>query len=112
VDDDKQISKHTFEHGWDPHSILGNLIVLGGLILLLLALGGRVGRPRVMQSLAIFVLLIVQLLLAALGFAVPALGWFHPVNALVLVGLTGRLAHSTWTQERAATRVAPQPTAP
>lgn len=112
VDDDKQIAKHTFEHGFSPHAALGTIVIIAGLILVVLALAARVGRPHVMQSLWVFLLLILQLILAAIGFAVPALGWLHPINALVVVGFSGRLAHSLWVQERRPGRVAAEPAAP
>jgi hypothetical protein len=53
-------------------------------------------------------LLVAWILLAVLAFFQPVLadfhhkwvGMFHPVNALLLLGLSGRLAHYAWTTGR------------
>jgi hypothetical protein len=94
--DDNKITKKVFEHGFDMHSGFGYTVVLGGILLLLIALAGRLGRPRVMKALALAVLLVIQVLLAYLGFAVPALGFLHPINALAIFALSGEIAHSQW----------------
>jgi hypothetical protein len=35
-------------------------------------------------------------LLAWFGFEVPAIGFFHPVNALLIIGLAGSIAWVSW----------------
>jgi hypothetical protein len=54
----------------------------------------------------------VQPILAAGGFHHKWVGMLHPVNALLLLGLSGRLAHYAWTsgkqkESAAAPAVAP-----
>lgn len=90
------LSEDSFSSGFDVHNGLGYTIFLGTLVLLLLALGARLGRRRILMTLMAPVLLIVQILLAWGGEAVPAIGIFHPLNAFLIAGLTGRLAYEAW----------------
>lgn len=90
------VSEDKFSDGFGPHAALGYLIVLGTLLGFLIALAARVGKQRVLRSLALFGLLIVQVLLAWFGFEIPAIGFFHPINALLIVGLAGWIASTAW----------------
>jgi hypothetical protein len=96
------VTKHQFEHGFSLHSGLGYFIFLGTIVLFLLALGARLGKRRVLLNLAVPVLLIVQILLAWFGSETPAIGVLHPLNALLIAGLTGSLAHQAWWGTRRA----------
>jgi hypothetical protein len=88
------------------HAILGLLLVLAGLILFLLALGARAGKQRVLHSLGIFGLLVVQMLLGWFGTAAPFLfGALHPVNAVVIFGAIGYLAYREWRGDRVEDRL-------
>jgi hypothetical protein len=98
----------------DAHRGLGWILSEFGaglmLILVLLAWPARrlLGAWVVLAVLAFF-----QAILAASGYHHWGLGMFHPVNALVLLGLSGRLAHYSWTTRRsegAATAPATAPT--
>ena len=51
-------------------------------------------------------LFVVQVLLAWLGDGIPALGWLHPLNALVILAFTGRNGYLAW-QGRGAAQSAP-----
>ena len=85
---------------FDPHAALGHLIWFGTILLFFLSLGARLGRNRVLLTLALPVLGFVQILLAAAGEDAPGVGGLHPVNALVLIALTGYLVHGAfrrWT---------------
>jgi hypothetical protein len=97
--DDNKITKKVFEHGFDPHVAFGYIVVLGGILLLLIALAGRLGRPRIMRSLVLAVLLVIQVLLAYLGYGVSALGFLHPLNAFAVFGLSGAIVHGQWRSE-------------
>jgi hypothetical protein len=91
------IDEDTFMDGFGLHAGVGYLLLLGGLLLLILALLGRVGKRKVKHSAVIFGLLILQMLLAWFGFEVPAVfGALHPVNALLIVGAVGSLAAMEW----------------
>jgi uncharacterized membrane protein len=90
-----------FEHGWDFHTSLGWFIVIAGIVLLLIALAARIGRPYIWFALGTAVALIAQLLLAWLGEAVPGAGFLHALNAFLILGLTGATAHRAWRRVRA-----------
>jgi hypothetical protein len=80
------IDEESVDDSWGLHTGFGYLVLLGGLVTFILALVARVGRPRVLQSLGLFVLLIVQVLLAWFGSEVPIIGALHPLNALLILG--------------------------
>ena len=98
---DKPLGHTSFEHGWDFHSGFGYIIFLGAVILFVLALAGRLGRQRVLWALATVGLMVVQIILAWGGSDHPVIGIFHPVNALLVLGLIGFQAHGAWRKVRA-----------
>jgi hypothetical protein len=78
---------------WSDHKDFGNAIGILTILLPILALLGRVGRPLIGQAVAVFVLFIIQRLLANADT-----GWvaaFHPVNGLLLIGASGSLGDRT-----------------
>jgi hypothetical protein len=89
------VQKHTLEDFWNPHVALGYVIVLGALVLVVIATIGR--RDEVRWSGLLFGLTIVQVLLAWLAGWKGALGFFHPINALLVFGVCGLIVHRTWT---------------
>jgi uncharacterized protein DUF6220 len=94
--DDGPIDEDKFNDGFGLHLGVGYLIVLLGLVLLILALAGRVrGRMLGLTGL-LFGLLILQVLLAWFSYGVPVIGFFHPVNALAIFALSGYLASTEW----------------
>jgi heme A synthase len=107
------IDETTFEDGFGAHAAVGTLIVLAGLVLLLFSFGTR-NRSRILQSLLVFVLLVAQLLLGWTGAELPALlGFLHPVNALIILAVLGRMTAMMWREDRAATMaVAPATSSP
>ncbi len=80
-----------------------------GLVLLILAFAGRVRGRQLQLTGLLFGLLIVQVVLAWIGYGVPAIGFFHPVNALVLFGLSAWLAMTEWRGGMTAASAAPPP---
>ena len=83
----------------DAHRGLGFILSdLGAILLLILAL---LAWPQPRKLLGAWILLavlaFVQGILATVGFHHWGVGMFHPVNALILLGLSGRLAHYAWT---------------
>lgn len=107
------LDEDSFYDSFTLHAALGSLILLGGLLLLILALVARVGRQRVLHSAGIFVLLVVQLVLGWTGQELPELlGFLHPVNALVIIAALGMLMQREWTQVRTPSAPAPPPPAP
>jgi hypothetical protein len=109
--DDNPVNENTFEDGWGLHAGFGYLVVLLGLVFLLIALGARVGKPRTLRVLGLFGLMILQVLLAWFGFEIPFIGVFHPINAFLILGLSGSLAYQAWRGPAAVETVAPEPAA-
>ena len=95
-----------FEDKFNLHAALGNILILAGIVLFLLALGARAGRTRVLLSLAVPVLIFVNSLLAYAGEDTAWVGAFHVLVGLGILGLTGQLAQRVWTAGR------PEPRAP
>ena len=90
------VNEDSFEDSFGPHIGLGYLIFLGTLVLLLLSFGTR-SRQRILRAVASVVLLIIQILLAWTGAAVPfLLGGLHPVNAFIILGLLGSTTYLLW----------------
>ncbi len=83
------VNEDRFEDVFGMHSGFGYLVVLLGLILLVVSL---VARHRVKHTLILFGLLVLQVILAWIGFEVPWVGFFHPINAMVIAGLIGFIA--------------------
>jgi hypothetical protein len=93
TDNGGTVDEDTFEDAFGLHASFGYLVVLLGLIGLIVAL---VARHRIKHAAILFGLLILQVLLAWFGFDVPAIGFFHPINALLIFGLSGFIAVSEW----------------
>jgi Family of unknown function (DUF6220) len=100
------MTEHQFSHGFDFHDFFGNIILIGTILVFLLALGSRLGRRRVMMTVALVVLTIIQILLAGGGESVPVIGIFHPIVAFLILGLAGRIAFEAWWGNRRAAAAA------
>jgi hypothetical protein len=91
----------------NAHRDFGFILADGGAILLLALALLAWPTPRKLLG--------AWILLAVLAFLQPALadfhhqwvGMFHPVNALLLFGLSGRLAYYAWTAGREKAEPAP-----
>jgi hypothetical protein len=94
--DDNPVNEDKFEDGFGLHIGFGYLVVLLVLIFLVFAFAARVGKRRIIKNAVLFGLLILQVLLAWFGSAVPAIGFFHPLNAFVILGLSGSMAWTYW----------------
>jgi hypothetical protein len=104
---DGSVTKKTIENGFDPHGLIGTVIVAVMLLLVLTALAGRVGSLYAKWTTGLLVLGILQLLFAYLGTkSAPVGGFLHGINALAIYAGAGLLAHRAWTQ-RPADTVAP-----
>jgi glucose dehydrogenase len=82
----------------DAHRGLGFILSdFGAILLLILALLAW-PKPRTMlwRWILLAVLAFVQSILATVGFNHWAVGMFHPVDALLLFGLSGYLTHYAW----------------
>jgi Family of unknown function (DUF6220) len=103
AEDNGSVTKSAVENGFDAHAILGTVILVTMLLLVVAAALGRLGSRWLQWSGALFLLGILQLLFAALGDAVPALGFLHAVNALAIYAVSALAAHRAWTQRPPAT---------
>jgi len=104
------ITDKQFEDGFGIHMGFGYLVWLAGIVLLLLGLIAGVGRWRLGKHGVLALLLTLQVLLAWFGGSVPAIGFFHPINAFVILGLTGSIVWGGWMARTAASRqAAPEP---
>jgi hypothetical protein len=95
--DDASVTKKTIENGFDPHGFLGSLIVLLMVILVVIAL---VGRIKMRIAAILLALGIVQMLLAWGATGAAWVGFFHGVNALAIAGIAGSLAGAEWREAR------------
>jgi hypothetical protein len=83
------VNEDRFEDVFGMHAGFGYLVVLLGLILLVVSL---IARHRVKHTLILLGLLVLQVILAWIGFEVPWIGFFHPINAMAIAGLSGFIA--------------------
>ncbi len=85
----------------DPHRALGWLLgTFGALLIIVLVLLAWPKVRLLVSWIVLAVLTFVQAILAAAGFNHWALGMLHPVNALILLGLSGHLARYAWKNKR------------
>lgn len=75
---------------YDAHKTNGYLIAVSALLLLVLALAGRLDRARVGASAGLLVLMILQI--ALIESKKPWIEAFHPVVALLVLGASFQLA--------------------
>ena len=109
LEDNDSISKKAFEDGWDPHTGFGYIVFLGGVLLFLIALVSRPGRRGVLWALAVPLLLILQIVLAWIGESVGQLGFLHPINAFIVLGVLGSLTGRLWRGRAGAPAVTTVP---
>jgi len=77
---EKIVESSTF----DPHRIVGDLTTLVALLILVMAL---LTKRFVDLSMALFVLMVIQFVLAGLGADTPVFGALHGLNAVALVAV-------------------------
>jgi Family of unknown function (DUF6220) len=101
-------TQHASDHGtvgdeqfgdfFHPHVVLGNILLILGIVVFLAALAGRMGRRWVLPALALPILVELQFVFANNG---PS--WFralHVLNAFAIAGLAGSQTGLAW-RERA-----------
>ena len=107
ADKGKTVTKKTIENGFDPHGVIGILVIAVMLLLVLTAAAGRMGSLYVKWTVGLLVLGVLQMLFAALGTkSAPVGGSLHGINALAIYAGAALLAHRAWTQ-RPSDAVAP-----
>lgn len=75
---------------------------LAALAVVVSAFLARVGRRRILLSVALLVLYIVQTLLPVAKSSLPAVAALHPVNAMLLFALATWFAWTAWRDRAAA----------
>jgi hypothetical protein len=105
-DENKLISEKAFDHGFGFHTGFGYLIFLGAVLLLLLALAARLGKRQTLLSLAVPLLVALQIVLAWISEAVHGVGILHGLNALFIFAFVGWLTGQQWRAQRTATATA------
>jgi hypothetical protein len=106
------IDEDSFEDSFGLHIGFGYLIFLATIVLLLLSFGAR-GKQRILRSVAVVVLVVIQILLAWTGGSAPYIaGALHPINAFIILGLLGSITYREWKVERMAPREAAVAEAP
>jgi hypothetical protein len=87
-----------------PHIAFGYLLVLLALLYFVFSLATRDRRLMKIGGITAG-LFVIQVLLAWLGDGIPALGWLHPLNALLILGFTGKNAYEAWNARGAVAAV-------
>jgi ABC-type uncharacterized transport system permease subunit len=101
------LTENRFDHFFDPHMALGNLLFIVAVLVFVAALLARVGRARVLTMLALPLLVLLQFVFAGGG---PA--WFrafHVLNAFVIAGLAGTQTGIYWREARAGAGAPAEP---
>ena len=103
ADKGKAITKKTIENGFDPHGVVGTIVLVLILLVALAAGFGRLGGFYARIGLGLVVAGVLQVLFAWLGTKSAAVGGFlHGINALGIYAMAALLAHRAWTERPAA----------
>lgn len=94
--DNSTLTEHVFDDGFSFHRGFGYGVFIAAVVLFLLALAGRLGRPRVVEAAALPVLVAVQIVLAWAAESTHWVGPFHALVAFAILGLSGRLVYEAW----------------
>jgi hypothetical protein len=95
-DEGSTIDEDVFFDGFEFHAGFGYLVILIGLI-------AGIGKWRLGRHGLLFLLLFIQLWLAWIGFELPfPIGFLHPINAVLIAGISGWVAWDEWKLRRAA----------
>lgn len=94
---------------FDVHKGVGDALVLVAFAILVLAI---VNREQLRLCAVLFVLMVIQFILAGVGESVPALGALHPVNGVAIIALAHFVARGPGGRAaRHAEGEPPRPTA-
>ena len=100
------VNEDSFEDKWGLHMGFGYIVVLAGLILLAIGVAAGIGKWRLGRHGLLALLLVLQVILAWIGFEEPVVGFLHPVNALLIFSLAGWIAWDQWKSSRTLGRSA------
>ncbi|MGH3048823.1 MAG: DUF6220 domain-containing protein, partial [Gaiellaceae bacterium] len=88
------VTDSRFGDDFSAHVTLGHILLIGGGIVFLAAFAGRLGRRRILLTLALPVLVELQSVFANAGPS--AFRALHPVNGTLILGISAVLAHRAW----------------
>lgn len=97
----RAVTDGRFGDNFDAHVTLGHILLIVGAVVFLTALAARLGRGRVLAALALPVLVELQSVFANAGPA--GFRALHPVNAILILALSGFLAHRAWLRRQEPT---------
>jgi hypothetical protein len=92
-DEDETFTQTQFEDKFELHSGLGGILTLASLLLFLLILIAWTGPRSIGATFGLFVLMVVQ---TALSGGDRWVGAFHPINGLLILGLSWFLTMRAW----------------
>jgi len=98
--DPKTMTSDQFDTGFGAHFFGAVVVIALVLALVIVALIGGFGRYRLGRAGVLALLVILQIILAGIAFAVPAFGFLHAVNALVILTFAGWTAALEWRLSR------------
>lgn len=99
-----QVKKHGtvdesgFNDAFNAHAIVGTLIIVVMLLMVIVAVAGRLGPSALKLTGGLLIAGILQMVFADLGRSVAALGFLHLLNAIAIYAVAGLLAHRAWTR--------------
>jgi len=100
LDKNPAITSDQFDHGFNAHGAGALAVIITVLLLLVVGVVAGVGRWRLGRHGVLALLLVLQVVLAGIAFSVPVFGFFHAVNALVILSVAGWLVRDEWTRAR------------
>ena len=92
-DEGETFTQNQFEDKFELHSGLGGILMLASLLLFILILIAWTGPRSIGATFGLFVLMIIQ---QALSAGDRWVGAFHPLNGLLILGLSSFLARRAW----------------
>ncbi|HET7744307.1 MAG TPA: hypothetical protein VFK76_06145 [Gaiellaceae bacterium] len=105
----KVVTSDQFDTGFGPHFFGALAVILSVLVLLIVGVIAGYGKWRLGRHGVLALLVVLQVILAGIAFGVPAIGFFHAVNALVILSMVGWIVRDEWSRPKAP-EVAPTPT--
>jgi hypothetical protein len=83
---------HSRDYYWMLHAVFGTFIGLAVILVLLAGLASRLPSRLTGMTVGLFVLMVIQFILPGLGDSSPWIAALHPLNALLITGLTISMA--------------------
>jgi hypothetical protein len=109
---DHTITKKQIENGFDPHGLVGTIVLALILLVVIFAFVAKVDPMMKRIASGLVLLGVLQVLFAWLGTKSASAGFLHGINALAIYGAAAVLAHRAWTQRVVETATQPAQTAP